>query len=583
MTLRTCDGALLRRAVAGAAGTLARHVAEVDALNVFPVPDGDTGRNLLATIRAAAIEAERTTSGRSPASDVADALARGALLGARGNSGVILSQVLRGMATAADGKRRVGGRELAAGLLEGSRRADRAVARPVEGTMLSVVRAAAEAAMATAAHDDRIEVVLSEAVEAAAAAVERTPEQLAVLREAGVVDAGGRGVELLLRGTLAALAEEDWGAVRPAGAAATPGSAAVTAGEDGYGYETAYLLAALPGRPLDIDALRATLDPLGDSLLVVGDEAVARVHIHGARPDLALAVGLDAGHLSRVTIENLDRLAEGDREERVEELLGAGPHAGRHDAHGEHARGGGARPAAAGLHASGPSAAPPARPAVRGTAVVAVAYGDGLAAVLAAAGAIVVRPTPGHERPSTGELLDAVRAAGDAAAIILPNDPNVHLAARQVVSLAGDAWVRVVPTRTVQEGIAAVLAADPRLDADANATRMAAAAGRVRSIAVTEAARDARIDGRQLRRGQAIAVDPDERIVAAGDDRIAVAGEAVAAVAAGAELVTIHYGAAVPLAEALALGERLERALPGVAVEVTPGGQPHPAFLVGVE
>ncbi|MFO1541250.1 MAG: DAK2 domain-containing protein, partial [Chloroflexota bacterium] len=326
MTLRTCDGRLLLRAAAGATAILVRHAAEVDALNVFPVPDGDTGRNMLATMRAAADAAAALPAGSRSAEAVGGALARGALLGARGNSGVILSQVFRGLAEGAAGRRRVDGNDLARGLRAASVHADAAVDRPVEGTILSVVRAAADAAEAAAHRDPSVEAVLADAAAAAATAVLRTPEQLAVLREAGVVDAGGRGFELLLRGALAALAEDPGPAVPvgPVGAAGLPHAATVAGEEAGsaYGFETAYLVLAPPGGRLDAAALRAELAPLGDSLLVVGDTELLRVHIHGDRPDLALAAGLRAGRVRRVTVENLDALAAGDREERVGELLG---------------------------------------------------------------------------------------------------------------------------------------------------------------------------------------------------------------------------------------------------------------------
>ncbi len=563
MSLRTCDGSVLRRAVSGSLGLLLRHAAEVDALNVFPVPDGDTGRNMAATLRAAVAETERVTADGRSAGAIGAALARGALLGSRGNSGVILSQVLRGMADAAHGKRRVDGRDLAAGLRAGSRLADASIDRPVEGTILSVVRAAAEAAEAAAQQDPAVERVLEAAVEAAAAAVARTPEQLRVLAEAGVVDAGGRGFELILRGALAAFAELP-DALPPA-PPAQPADLHALAGEgegSAYGYETAYLIDARPGLPLDLAALRAELGSLGDSLLVVGDPAVARIHIHGDRPDLALAVGLRAGRVSRVTIENLDALAAGDREERVGELLGAGAHAG------------------VGILPPTVPALPAAAPAL---AVVAVADGDGFARVIVAAGGSVVRATAGHERPSTGELLAGVRATGAGTVLLLPNDRNVRLAAEQVVALATGVQVTVIPTRNAAEGIAALLAFDPRAEPVATAERMRNAAAGVRSAAIAVAVRDARVSGREVRAGETIALDPDEGLIASGSDPAAVILAASRAIAASAELLTVHYGASVAVEEAIAVGAALEAALPGVAIEVSPGGQAHHSYLLAAE
>ena len=224
MTLRFCDGATFYRAVIAAVATLDRHHAEVDSLNVFPVPDGDTGRNMLVTMKVALEHAEVLEGPERTLTGVADALAHGALMGARGNSGVILSQVMRGLADGVKGMRRADGLAMAHALRCGSRAADAAVARPVEGTILTVVRAAGDAAVAAAEREPTLAVALSAAVEAAAEAVIRTPDQLPILAEAGVVDAGGRGFELLLRGVLMGMAET------PAAGRRLPGRRARPAG-----------------------------------------------------------------------------------------------------------------------------------------------------------------------------------------------------------------------------------------------------------------------------------------------------------------------------------------------------------------
>lgn len=594
MTLRFCDGATFYRAVIAAVATLDRHAAEVDSLNVFPVPDGDTGRNMLVTMKVALEHAEALDGHERTLTGVADALAHGALMGARGNSGVILSQVMRGIADGVKGMRRADGLALAHALRCGSRAADSAVHKPVEGTILTVVRAAGDAAVVAAESEPTLLAALSAAVEAAAEAVIRTPDQLPVLRDAGVVDAGGRGFELLLRGVLMGMAESPapglpLGAGRPART-----SGAIPVDEDaGWGYETMYLLTAREGTTLDIERMRAQLQTMGDSVLVVGDARVARIHLHSERPDLAIGYGLRRGTISRVTVENMDLLSAGEREERAAELLSVAP--------SELARVGAMGGPMPGRPMTAPS--PAARPAAAGVAaarsemddhhgvegpvvpfaVVAVAAGPGIAQAFEAAGvAGLVRGGQG-ENPSTGDLVAAIHDAGAETVVVLPNNPNVRLAAQQAAALSHGTTVHVVPTRNAAEGLAAMLAVDPRGDADANVERMRRAAASVRTFSVTHAVRDAKLGGRKVHTGDAIALDPDDGLIAAGKDRVEVAVDAARRVAEGAELVTIHYGADADLDEAQRLAGRLAAALPAVEVEVVHGGQPHYAFLVAAE
>ncbi|MFN8623940.1 MAG: DAK2 domain-containing protein [Chloroflexota bacterium] len=572
MTIRFCDGPTLNRAVVAAVTTLDRHAAEVDSLNVFPVPDGDTGRNMLVTMRTALEHTEWLEPGERSLTRIADALAHGAMMGARGNSGVILSQVLRGMADAVKGHRRGDGLTLAHALRGGSKAADAAVAHPVEGTILTVVRRAADAAVATAERDPSLGAVLAAAVEAAEEAVLRTPDQLPMLAEAGVVDAGGRGFELLLRGALLGMADD---VDRVEGRTSARRVAPVAPDQAGWGYETMYLLTAREGTRLDIERMRTQLATMGDSVLVVGDERMARVHLHSERPDLAIGYGLRRGAVSRVTVENMDLLSAGEREERAAELLGSPlPAPGPVSA---------GRPIVAPVAAVRRAVPAPADAPRPDFAVVAVAVGAGIAAAFDAAGVRSLVPGGQGDNPSTGELVAAIEATRARSVVLLPDNPNVRLAAEQAATLVRDTEVHVVPTRNAAEGLAAVLAVDPRLDATANAQRMRDAAARVRSFIVTHAVRDATLGGRKVRRGQALAMDPRDTILANGPDRVAVALEAIGAIADGAELLTIHYGADADLDEAERLAGLAALALPDVAVEVVHGGQPHHAYLVAAE
>ena len=332
--------------------------------------------------------------------------------------------------------------------------------------------------------------------------------------------------------------------------------------------------------------MRAQLQTMGDSVLVVGDAKVARVHLHSERPDLALGYGLRRGTVSRVTVENMDLLSAGEREERAAELLSVPP--------SELARVGAmaaapmpGRPVTAPVPmrsaaGSAPSGAPVARRQVP-FGVVAVAAGPGIAQAFEAAGvAALVRGGQG-ENPSTGDLLAAIREAAADAVVVLPNNPNVRLAAQQAAALSGPIVVHVVPSRNAAEGLAAMLAVDPRADAASNAERMRHAAASIRTFSVTRAVRDATLGGRRVRTGDAIALDPDDGLIASGKDRVEVAVEAARTVAAGAELVTVQYGADADLDEARRLAGRIAAALPGVEVEVLHGGQPHYAFLVAAE
>jgi hypothetical protein len=320
MSRRAGDGAGLLAAFRAAVDNLASHVDEVNALNVFPVPDGDTGTNMLATVKAALAEAEAIAD---PSADrIAQAISFGALMGARGNSGVISSQIFRGMADALGGKHHFNGPDLANALNQGTATAYKAVVKPVEGTILTVVREAAAAAVVASDRGGDLEDVLTAAVEGAREAVARTPSLLPILRDAGVVDAGGEGLYRLLQGTLQYLVSRA-PAVAPARSAATaPVATPVADADDGFGYETMFLLRSRD-TALDIDRLRDELEKIGDSVLVAGDTRSVKVHVHNERPDHVIALGLSMGSLTRITVENLDAQSNEVREKRAAEVVGA--------------------------------------------------------------------------------------------------------------------------------------------------------------------------------------------------------------------------------------------------------------------
>jgi hypothetical protein len=559
MARRACDGPGLLEAFRAAVANLEAHVEEINALNVYPVPDGDTGSNMLATVRAALEEAELVAG--QPADRVGAAISFGALMGARGNSGVITSQIFRGMSEALGGKARFNGLDLAHALSEGARTAYGAVAKPVEGTILTVIREAAAAAVTAAELDPDIESVLGATVEAAEHSVARTPSLLAILREAGVVDSGGQGLYRLLQGALLHLVEQS-----PAGAVkqrtrAGQGpkvSTLVAHADEGFGYETMFLLQPNHLDGLDVDAIRDHLESIGDSVLVAGDPRALKVHVHNDRPDLVIGFGLTRGTLSRISVENLDHKAREARETRAAEFTGV--------------------PSAAASRTNGSSGSTDL-PAL---GVLAVAAGEGLAAIFRDFGVAAVVHGGQSANPSTGELLGAIREVPAREVIVLPNNPNVVLAARQVAAMA-ERPVAVVPTRNAAEGFAALLALDPQLDAAGNASQMTEAARAIQTLVVTEAVRDATIGGRKVKRGQTIALDPDDGLVAADSDREKCVLAAVASLTAGFELVTLFYGDGADLAEAEGMARRIGSLLPAVEVEVRHGGQPYYRYLISAE
>ncbi len=566
MSRVACDGDGLLAAFRAGVANLEAHVEEINGLNVYPVPDGDTGSNMLATVKAALDEAEAIAG--QPADRIAAAISFGALMGARGNSGVITSQIFRGMAEGLDGKRRFNGLDLAFALSEGAKTAYGAVAKPVEGTILTVIRESAAAAVETAERDNDIEVVLTATLEAAERSVARTPSLLAILREAGVVDSGGQGLYRLFQGALLHLTGKTpahAASARAAAGAPAKASTLVAHADEGFGYETMFLLRATGHEPLDVDAIRDHLESIGESVLVAGDARALKVHVHNERPDLVIGYGLTLGALSRITVENLDNQAKDVRETRAAEFTGA--------------------------PAPELSEASIARPETNGTvpaadlpdlAVIAVTAGDGLAAIFRDFGVAAVVQGGQSANPSTGELLEAVKSVPAREVLLLPNNPNVVLAARQVADMS-ERPVAVVPTRNAAEGFAALRAMDPSLDATANAAEMTDAGRAIQSLVVTEAVRDATIGGKKVRKGQTIALDPDDGLIAVDSDPEKAVVAAMTALAPGYELVTIFYGDGADLAAAEATARRIGQVVPGAEIEVRHGGQPFYRYLISAE
>ncbi len=523
-----------------ATDALAEVREEVDALNVFPVPDGDTGTNMYLTVSSAR-DAVREAAQRD-ASDLGSALAafgRGALLGARGNSGVILSQMLGAVGArigrAGDDERNAV--VMADALREATDASYAAVGTPVEGTMLTVARAASDAALAEAARPGaRAREVVTAAAAAAREAVAHTPEQLPALRDAGVVDAGGRGLSVVLDAAETVLTGRRPSPVTtPAHRRLPVPDPTHELTEDGPAYEVMYLLDA---DDASVSTLRDTLAGLGDSLVVVGGEGLWNVHVHVDDVGAAIEAGIEAGRPHRVRVTHF-----------AEQLSAAKPRERR------------------------------------GRAVVAVAAGDGLAALFADAGAAVVRGGPG-QRPSTRDVLDAILATGAGEVLVLPNDADsVRVAQIAAGTAESDEGVRavVVPTQAQVQGLAAMAVHDPGRSFEHDVLEMTATARHARHGAVTVAARRAITMAGPCEPGDVLGVVAGDFAVV-GDDLYAVACDVLERlVGGGGEMVTIVRGGDGPADLADRAAAYVEERHPAVDVVVYDGGQDRYPLLVGVE
>jgi len=534
------DRDAVEKVVDAALASLEANRARIDDLNVYPVPDGDTGTNLTMTMRAVADAVDHTSaaSRQSLARDVA----RGALMGARGNSGVIFSQIVRGAADVlGETDEPAIDADAAARALRGATDAAyRAVRRPVEGTMLSVIRELAEEAEERAPGGPSLEELLFDLVRRGEDALARTPEQLQVLKDAGVVDAGGAGLVELVRGVAAAVSGEPIPEPQPAEEHVSVD--AIHQELSRYKYCTVVLI---EGRNLDRDALEGELEELGDSLLVVGDENAIKVHVHTDDPGAVLSVGTRVGTIDRIEIANMHEQTQ----QREERLLAAVPDA----------------------------------PAAQ-SGVVAVVAGAGnrrlFESLAENIGPLTIVEGGQTMNPSTADLLRAVQSLDAEEAIILPNNSNVLLAAEHAAANA-DRTVEVVAADSMPAGLAAMVEFDGSRSAAENATAMRKAVDSVTTGEVTIASRDVDLNGLEIRKGDWLGLAAGDPVAGGGDfDDVAYA-VVERLLSEPRDLLTLLVGK--DGAELGGLLERLAAEHPGVEVDVQPGGQPHYALLLSAE
>jgi DAK2 domain fusion protein YloV len=516
--------------VRGAVAALERSRARIDDLNVYPVPDGDTGTNLSLTARAVLEALESSTA--EDRTTIARETTRAALMGARGNSGVILSQIIRGIGESLEAEGSADGGVVGRALRGGSDAAYRAVRKPVEGTMLTAIRALAEAAEAEQSRPvpELLELLVTRGEEAVA----RTQEQLDVLREAGVVDAGAAGLVELLRGITSVIAGQPLPEEPPV-ERASPEAAHQELSR--FRYCTTFVIEG----DLDPEALEAEYERLGDSLLVVGDEHALKVHVHTDDPGAALAIGTRVGAIENVEIADMHRQTQA-RERR---LLAAVPD-------------------------------PP--PAAVG--VVAVVAGPGNRRLFESLGATRIVEGGQTMNPSAAELVAAVEATDAPGAILLPNNPNIVLVCEQAASLAKKP-ARVVPTTSMQAGLAALVAFNPENSPEENEGAMVEAGARVATGAVTTASRDVQLNGHAVGVGQYLGLLDDEPVTGGEDFEVVARAILEDLLAEPREVLTLLTGEEEP--DLSGLLAELEQANPELEIEVHEGGQPHYPLLVSVE
>jgi len=542
------DGSDLIQLAGAAYAWLKQHTQIVNALNVFPVPDGDTGTNMVLTMQAAC---KAATESKSDAIEVVtQALAHGAVRGARGNSGVILSQILRGWAESLRGQRTMDVAHFAAAMRQGKETAYKGVMKPVEGTMLTVIREAAEATGHAAAISTDLRFVLETGLARAQQALANTPNLLPVLRQAGVVDAGGQGLVYVLEGMVRHLRGEQTqesgqpGAATAPAVTPTPNLAALE--QDEWGYDIQYLVY---NESVDENAVRRRLVEMGGESVVVGRAGtVIKVHVHSADPGPFLTYGASLGHLDDIVLENMTLQTLRRKGEWNEDA----PAAKSGDYDGDCA------------------------------AIVAVVSGEGLRKEFASLGVCALVAGGQTMNPSTEELLHAAERLPPDKVIILPNNKNIILAAEAARDLSGK-QVAVVPSRSAPQGIAALMALHPDRDVASNAEAMTRALSLVRTGEITRATRSVQLDGVDVAEGALIGL-ADGKLRCSGPDEETILSDLLEHLdTADCGLVTLYYGANVTLAQAADVAEFIRARYPEVEVEVVEGGQPHYDYILGAE
>jgi hypothetical protein len=542
----TCNGQQLAKMARAGLVVLDQNHKKVNDLNVFPVPDGDTGTNMLLTMRAACDRIANNQDERVGV--IAHELSHGALMGARGNSGVILSQIWRGISKRLKDKKTFDANDLAVAMREASDTAYKGVMRPVEGTILTVIREGAEEAEDAVNKSDDLRFILARIVERSEQALARTPDMLPILKQANVVDAGGQGLVYILNGMLHYVLGELVESVDTTHTVVVPAQAkAAPVGGLENPYDVQFILM---GDNLDVIKVRSAIDTMGDSTLVVGDDSTIKVHVHVKDPGIPISFGIEHGKITDVVVENMQL--------QMEEII-----------------------------------APPQRSLMAfeesnsvveldNIGVVAVAAGDGLVKIFESLGAEGVVNGGQSNNPSTEEILKIVQEIPTNDVIILPNNKNILLAAQAARDLSTKNVV-VVPTRTIPQGISAILSVNRGEVLEDLVEVMQAASEQVASGEIAVATRAADLDGVKVQEGEIIGV-VDGRLCVASVDPDRVLGTLLEEMdTINHELITVYYGQNVSEQEASQMASQIETIYPDIEVELLYGGQPIYQYILGAE
>ena len=540
---KTINGAMLKSMIITAGKMLDINRATVDALNVFPVPDGDTGTNMSLTLQSAVKELLNTTSNKM--ADVCDCISKGALRGARGNSGVILSQVLRGMCITLSKSDEIDVKVFAQALLNGAEIAYGAVSKPKEGTMLTVIRMMAEHAQSLKRKHFDLQIFFDEVIKAGNEAVELTPSLLPVLKKAGVVDAGGKGLMHVFDGMFKALKGETVN-VESSMASSEPQDSGMehvditSLGNIEFAYCTEFFIINLKKKTTiaDIERLKEYLMTIGDSVIVIGDLEFVKVHVHTNRPGVALTKALELGELDRLKIENMLEQNRALLKKLEEEKKEKG--------------------------------------------MLAISAGDGISSIFKDLMIDAVIEGGQSMNPSASDIADACARINAENIFVFPNNKNIILAAEQAKSLVDNKRIHVIPTKNIPQGFSAALAFNPELSVDENKANMIHALDSVTVGQVTYAVRNTKLYGFDLKVGDIMGLD-NKKILAKGKDISKVTIELIDKLRSVEEIITLYYGQDVKEEEAEAVRQAVQDKYPDCDVELHYGGQPIYYYYIALE
>lgn len=567
MGISTIDAGMVKKAfLAGAKGLEAKK-DWINELNVFPVPDGDTGTNMTMTIMAAAkavVELEDPDM-----EQLAKAISSGSLRGARGNSGVILSQLLRGFTKEIQGTASIDVTILANAMVRGTETAYKAVMKPKEGTILTVAKGMADKAIEMAAQTDDIEIFAKAVIEEGDYVLSQTPEMLPVLKQAGVVDSGGQGLMQVVKGAFDGLTGkcsdfsfEDAGILKPSSEKAPQSAGAsrtdIDTADIRFGYCTEFIIKLEKEySQKDEDELKKYLGSIGDSLVVVSDDEIVKIHVHTNHPGLAFEKGLTYGSLSRMKVDNM-------REEHEERVIQDSERLAKEQA-------------------AQPNPAEEETGERKPYGFITVSCGDGLSEIFKGIGADYLIEGGQTMNPSTEDMLNAIKKVNADHIFILPNNKNIIMAANQARDLTEDKEIIVIPSKTVPQGITALVNFIPDLTPEENLENMTAEMERVQTAQITYAVRNTSIDGMEIHEGDIMAIG-DHGMLAVDTSVLGAAKAALEAMLnEDSELVTIYYGSDVTEADAEAFRKQAEEEFPDKEIELQYGGQPIYYYMISAE